>query len=43
MERRRSRGRGVRQSQVPKNERETVAEQDRGPRVEAWDQVVTVI
>ena len=49
MEGRRSYGRGVdrgrvaRQSQEPRNERETAAEQDRGPRVKVGDQVATAI
>ena len=38
-----SRGRGVRQSQEPRNKREIVAEQDRRPRIEAGDQVATAI
>ncbi|XP_027150293.1 UDP-glycosyltransferase 71E1-like [Coffea eugenioides] len=38
-----SRGRGVRQAQEPRNERETAAKQDCGPRVEAGDQVATAI
>ena len=38
-----SRGRGTRQTQEPRKERETVTGQERGPRVEAGDQVATAI
>ena len=39
----RGRGRGTKRAQEPREERETTAEQEQGPRVEAGDQMATAI
>ena len=43
MEERQSHGRGARQLQEPRIERETMVKQDRGPRDKAGDQIATAI